>query len=255
MSIVVERNGPVWTITIDRPQARNAVDRAHADELAGVFRAFDTESAARVAVLTGASGHFCAGADLRAVVRRDGSENRLTEGGDGPMGPSRLILGKPVIGAIEGFAVAGGMELALWCDLRVADETAVFGVFSRRYGIPLVDGGTVRLPRLIGMGRALDMILTGRAVEAREALEIGLVNRVVAKGGAKAAAEELAHQIAAFPQACLRSDRHSAYEQWELGNAAAIANEFRLGKEVLDRDWDVSARAFVEGRGRGGSFD
>ncbi|MBM3510112.1 MAG: crotonase/enoyl-CoA hydratase family protein [Alphaproteobacteria bacterium] len=253
MSIEVERDGAVWTVTIDNPAARNAVDRAHADALASAFRAFDTDAAARAAVLTGSGGHFCAGADLKAVVRRDGSENRLSESGDGPMGPSRLLLSKPVIAAVAGYAVAGGLELSLWCDLRVVDETAVFGVFSRRFGIPLVDGGTVRLPRLVGMGRALDMILTGRAVGAAEALAIGLANRVVPRGEAKTAAQALAHQIAQFPQSCLLADRRSAYEQWELGNAEAIANEFRLGKAVLDREWDTSARAFVQGRGRGGA--
>ena len=253
MSIEIERDGAVWTVTINNPAARNAVDRAHADALASAFRGFDTDAEARVAVLTGGGGHFCAGADLKAVVRRDGSENRLSESGDGPMGPSRLLLSKPVIAAVAGYAVAGGLELSLWCDLRVVDETAVFGVFSRRFGIPLVDGGTVRLPRLVGMGRALDMILTGRAVGASEALAIGLANRVVPRGEAKAAAQALARQIAQFPQSCLRADRRSAYDQWELDNAQGIANEFRLGKDVLDREWDTSARAFVEGRGRSGA--
>src|SRR3954464_10508804 len=209
-NVLVRRDGAVTTITIDRPAARNAVDGPTAAELADAFRAFDADPGAAVAVLTGSGGAFCAGADLKAI----GTDrmNRTHPDGDGPMGPTRLRLGKPVIAAVPGPAVAGGVELALWCDLRGADARAVFGCFARRWGVPLIDGGTVRLPRLIGQSRAMDLILTGRPVEAAEALEIGLVNRLVPAGEAVAAAQELARQIAAFPQACLRGDRLSALE-------------------------------------------
>ena len=251
MSIDVARNGAVTTITIDRPRARNAVDRAHADALAAAFRAFDADADASVAVLAGAGGHFCAGADLKAVARRDGSESRLEPDGDGPMGPSRLTLGKPVIAAVAGYAVGGGLELALWCDLRIVEEGAVLGVFNRRYGVPLVDGGTVRLPRMIGMGRALDLILTGRPVATDEALAIGLANRVVPDGEALVAAERLAREISRFPQACLRGDRRSAFEQWGLGEGDAMANEFRIGKRVLDDTWEEAAGRFLSSRAKG----
>src|SRR5262245_53196587 len=210
MSVRAERSGPVTTVILDRPEARNAVDGPTAAALAGAFRDFDADESAHVAVLWGAGGTFCAGADLKAVGGPDG--NRTSPDGDGPMGPTRLGLGKPVIAAISGYAVAGGLELAAWCDLRVAEEDAVLGVFCRRFGVPLIDGGTVRLPRLIGLSRALDLILTGRAVKADEALSMGLVNRVVPHGAARTAAEALAQELAAFPQECMRADRRSAYE-------------------------------------------
>src|SRR5919204_1303387 len=209
-TIRVERAGPVTTVVLDRPEARNAVDRDTAAALADAFRAFEADAQARVAVLWGAGGTFCAGADLKAIG--SGRGNRLEPEGDGPMGPTRMVLSKPVIAAISGYAVAGGLELALWCDLRIAETDAVFGVFCRRWGVPLIDGGTVRLPRLVGLSRALDLILTGRPVDAREALEFGLANRVVATGRAREEAEALARQIAAFPPRCVRSDRRSAWE-------------------------------------------
>ncbi|HVU92324.1 MAG TPA: crotonase/enoyl-CoA hydratase family protein, partial [Jatrophihabitans sp.] len=207
MTVRIETSGAVWTVLIDRPDARNAVDGPTAQALADAFRAFDADGTAAVAVLAGAGGTFCAGADLKQM------SNRLDPdpSADGPMGPSRMVLGKPVIAAISGYAVAGGMELAAWCDLRVMESDAVVGVFCRRWGVPLIDGGTVRLPRIIGLGRALDLILTGRPVDAEEALAIGFANRVVPPGRARAAAEELAGQLAALPQACLRSDRRSVY--------------------------------------------
>ena len=251
MTVLVERAGAVTTVVIDRPEARNAVDGPTAAALAEAFREFDADEAASVAVLCGAGGTFCAGADLKAVGGPSG--NRAEPDGDGPMGPTRMRLSKPVIAAIAGHAVAGGLELALWCDLRVAEEDAVLGVFCRRWGVPLIDGGTVRLPRLIGLGRALDMILTGRPVGAAEALQSGLVNRVVPRGESRAAAEELAAQLAALPQACLRSDRASALESFGLGDDEAMANEFRLGMSTLRRggaaDW---IERFRGGAGRGG---
>src|SRR5579871_5143955 len=211
MNVRVARDGPVTTVSLCRPERRNAVDGATAGALADAFRAFDADDDAAVAVLHGEGGTFCAGADLQAAGTEAG--NRVEADGDGPMGPTRMRLSKPVIAAIDGHAVAGGIELALWCDLRVASEEAVLGVFCRRWGVPLIDGGTVRLPRLIGRSRALDLVLTGRAVGAAEALQIGLVNRVVKKGESRVAAEALAAELAAFPQACLRADRASAYEQ------------------------------------------
>src|SRR5215468_3224606 len=214
MMVTVERDGPVTTVILDRPEARNAVDRATAEELAEAFRAFDADADAAVGVLYGDHGHFCAGADLKAFAA--GNFNRVEPEGEGPMGPTRMLLSKPVIAAIAGYAVAGGMELALWCDLRVMEEDATLGVFCRRWGIPLIDGGTVRLPRLIGLSRALDLILTGRAVGAEEALAMGLANRVVPHGQSRRAAEELAHELASLPQVCLREDRLSAYEQVDL---------------------------------------
>ena len=210
MAVRVERDGPVTTVILDRPDVRNAVDGPTAAALAGAFRAFDADDGAHVAVLWGAGGTFCSGADLKAVGGPDG--NQAEPDGDGPMGPTRLRLAKPVIAAIAGHAVAGGLELALWCDRRVAEEDAVLGVFCRRWGVPLIDGGTVRLPRVVGLGRALDMILTGRPVGATEALQMGLVNRVVAAGQSRPAAEELARELANFPQRCLREDRSSLLE-------------------------------------------
>src|SRR5207302_11028300 len=216
MTVRIEKKGPVSIVVLNRPQARNAVDREAAQALADAFRAFDSDPDAAVAVLTGDGGTFCAGADLKAFASGGPARNRVDAEGDGPMGPSRLLLQKPVIAAIEGYAVAGGLELALWCDLRVVAEDATLGVFCRRWGVPLIDGGTIRLPRLIGLSHALDLILTGRPVGAAEALRMGLANRVVPHGEARAAAEQLARQIAAFPQECMRRDRRSAYEQFDL---------------------------------------
>ncbi len=253
MSVRVERSGPVTTVTLDRPAVRNAVDRDTAGALADAFRDFEADDDAAVAVLTGAGGHFCAGADLRAVS--EGRGNRVAPDGDGPMGPTRLRLSKPVVAAIEGYAVAGGLELALWADLRVAAEDAVLGVFCRRWGVPLIDGGTVRLPRLIGQSRALDLVLTGRAVPAAEALEIGLVNRLSAPGGALEAATELAGQLAATPQTCLRQDRLSLLEQWDLPEPQALAGELAHGLVSLEAGAVAGAARFVAGAGRHGQPD
>ncbi|MGY1526173.1 crotonase/enoyl-CoA hydratase family protein [Streptomyces sp. MN3] len=252
MPVRTERRGAVTTVVLSRPEARNAVDGPTAAELADTFRAFEEDDEARVAVLWGEGGTFCAGADLKAL----GTEraNRVTEDGDGPMGPTRLRLSKPVIAAVSGHAVAGGLELALWCDLRVAEEDAVFGVFCRRWGVPLIDGGTVRLPRLIGTSRAMDMILTGRPVPAAEAYAMGLANRVVPAGRARAEAEELAASLARFPQACLRSDRASVLEQEGLGEEEALADELRHGSAVLAESLEGAAR-FASGAGRHGVFD
>ena len=253
MSVVrVDRDGPVTIVTIDRPEARNAVDDGARRGLAEAFRAFDADADARVAVLTGAGGVFCAGADLK--VRASGGRRDLREDGDGPMGPTRMLLSKPVIAAVEGYAVAGGLELAIWCDLRVAAEDAVFGVFCRRWGVPLIDLGTVRLPRLIGQSHALDLILTGRGVKGEEALRMGLVNRLVAPGQALAAAMALAHELAALPPHCLRSDRLSALEQWSLGWPEAMANEFRRGMgTIASGESDAGAQRFARGAGRHGA--
>jgi enoyl-CoA hydratase len=250
-AVTVERDGPVTTVRLSRPHARNAVDGPTAQALADAFRAFDADDDAAVAVLHGEGGTFCAGADLRAVGTPAG--NRVAPDGDGPMGPTRLRLGKPVIAAIAGHAVAGGLELALWCDLRVADGTAVLGVFCRRWGVPLIDGGTVRLPRLIGASRAMDLVLTGRAVDADEALRMGLVNRVVPAGRALAVAQELAARLAAFPQTCLREDRASLLEQEGLDHEAAMGNEFRHGLASLAVDALPGAARFAAGEGRHGS--
>jgi len=249
----VERSGPVYTVILDRAGRRNAVDRGTADALVEAFEAFEEDGEARVAVLWGAHGTFCAGADLKAVA--EGTPNRLDPDGDGPMGPSRMVLSKPVIAAIAGHAVAGGLELALWCDLRVAEESAVLGVFCRRWGVPLIDGGTVRLPRIVGLGRALDLILTGRAVGAAEALQLGLVNRVVPDGQGRAAAEALAATIAAFPQVCMRADRQSAYEQGDLTLHEALRNEFQHGTRALASEALEGALRFAGGAGRHGSFE
>ncbi len=251
-SVRVERGGPVTTVILDRPERRNAVDRDTAQALADAFRAFEADPRAHVAVLCGNHGHFCAGADLKALAA--GQANRVEPAGDAPMGPSRMVLSKPVIAAISGYAVAGGLELALWCDLRVAEEDAVMGVFCRRFGVPLIDGGTVRLPRLIGLSRAMDLLLTGRPVHADEALAIGLVNRVVPRGQARAAAESLARELAAFPQTCLRHDRLSAYEQCGLALAEALTNEFQHGLQSFTAELAEGARRFQEGEGRHGAF-
>jgi enoyl-CoA hydratase len=245
----VEKQDVVTTIILDRPEVRNAVDRATAEALADAFRSFEADAEARVAVLWGANRTFCAGADLKHF------DNRVREEGDGPMGVSRLVLTKPAIAAVAGYAVAGGLELALWCDLRVAEQGAVFGVFCRRWGVPLIDGGTVRLPRLIGLSRALDLILTGRAVKADEALAIGLANRVVPDGESRTAAEALAREIARFPQDCMRNDRRSAHEQFALELDEAIRHEFTLGgKSLASPELAGGLGRFRGGQGRHGSF-
>lgn len=253
--VTLERQPPLLIVRISRPEARNAVDGPTAALLAQAFRDFDADPELAVAILAGDGGHFCAGADLKAVAGDPARANRLSPDGDGPMGPTRLQLSKPVIAAVTGYCVAGGLELALWCDLRVADDTAVFGVFCRRFGVPLIDGGTVRLPRAIGMSRALDLILTGRPVAADEALQMGLANRVVPAGQAMAAARELALQVAAFPQACMRGDRRSAFEQWDMDEAGALRNEFAHGLATLQSGETVAgATRFAQGTGRHGEF-
>ncbi len=240
MSVTIEKNGPVTTIILSRPNVRNAVDRPTAEALVGVF--------------FGDNGTFCAGADLKAIA--DGTRaNRLEPDGDGPMGPSRMLLSKPVIAAVSGYAVAGGLELALWCDLRVMEEDAIFGVFCRRWGVPLIDGGTVRLPRLIGLSHALDLILTGRPVDATEALQMGLANRVVPTGTARQAAETLAQELAQFPQLCMRTDRMSAYQQADLALADAMQQEFAAGIKVVWQEGVKGAGRFAAGAGRHGSFE
>ncbi|MBI4775111.1 MAG: crotonase/enoyl-CoA hydratase family protein [Deltaproteobacteria bacterium] len=254
MRVLVEKAGPVTTVVINRPEARNAVDYQTCLELRNAFRAFNEDPDASVAVLCGIGGTFCAGYDLKSAARGD-VESIYEPEGEGPMGPSRMLLSKPVIAAVEGFAVAGGLELALWCDMRVMAEDAVFGVFCRRWGVPLVDGGTVRLPRLIGLSRALDMILTGRPVGSREALEWGLANRVTPSGEARTAAEDLARDIAGFPQICMRTDRESAYRQWDLTIEEALKNEGRQGLKPLMAEAKTGAARFASGAGRGGAFD
>ena len=252
-AVRVERSGPVTTVFLHRPARRNAVDGPTAAQLAAAFRAFDADPDAAVAVLHGEGGVFCSGADLTAIGTERG--NQVSPDGDAPMGVSRLRLSKPVIAAVSGYAVAGGLELALWCDLRVADETAVFGVFCRRWGVPLIDGGTVRLPRLIGASRAMDMILTGRAVDASEAAEMGLANRLVPAGQALAAARELAARLASFPQVCLRGDRASALDAEGLGEPAAMASEFAHGQAALATEASAGAARFAAGAGRHGAAD
>ncbi|UGT64480.1 crotonase/enoyl-CoA hydratase family protein [Nocardia asteroides] len=249
-AVRVERSGPVTTVILDRPEARNAVDGPTAAALSAAFRAFDADPEAAVAVLWGAGGTFCAGADLKGL----GTErsNVVAEDGDGPMGPTRLVLSKPVIAAVAGYAVAGGLELALWCDLRIAEEDSTFGVFCRRWGVPLIDGGTVRLPRIVGQGRAMELILTGRAVDAAEALAIGLANRVVPAGQARVAAEQLALELAGLPQPCLRSDRMSVLEQEGLDEPAALRAEYQHGLRALAGGALQGARRFASGAGRHG---
>lgn len=262
--VEVIKEGAVTTIVLNRPHVRNAVDRTTAGQLADAFLAFEQDEDASVAVFHGANGTFCAGADLKSVAAGAGNKVDVPQTGDafdrlaldGPMGPSRMLLSKPVVASIAGHAVAGGLELALWCDLRVVEEDAVMGVFCRRWGVPLIDGGTVRLPRLIGHSRAMDLILTGRAVGADEALSMGLANRVVPKGEGLAAASALAQDIARFPQLCLRQDRLSAYEQWDLAYDEAMANEVTRGREVLRSGETLKGAArFASGKGRGGRFD
>jgi enoyl-CoA hydratase len=252
VTVQYQVEGGVVTVTIDRPQVRNAVDAITAGLLVESFRKFAVDDELSVAVLTGSDGNFCAGFDLKAIAA--GTPNQLSEQGDGPMGPTRLELDKPVIAAIEGYAVAGGLELALWCDLRVAAADATLGVFNRRFGVPLIDLGTIRLPRLVGHGRAMDLILTGRPVRAAEALEIGLVNRLVEPGRALVEAQKLAHQLTEFPQGALRADRRSVKVQWSLGFEDAIGAEFRGGMEVITSgEAQAGARRFAEGAGRHGT--
>jgi len=256
MTVLIEKKGRVFTVIINRPDVKNAVDGPTAAALADAFREFEADDAMSVAVLCGAGNTFCAGADLKTVAGADRNQsNRLEPEGDGPMGPSRMMLTKPVIAAISGHAVAGGLELALWCDLRVMEETAVFGVFCRRFGVPLIDGGTVRLPRLIGMSHAMDLILTGRPVEASEAKTIGLANRVVPQGTSREAAEALAEQIAKNPQLCMRSDRMSSYEQWDKSFDDALSNEFQRGMEPIEKgETQQGATRFTKGVGKHGAF-
>ena len=251
MTVRTEHDGPVTVVTIDRPDVRNAVDAATAAALADAFRAFDADGDRAVAILTGSGDTFCAGADLKAVAAGDG--NPVRDVGDGPMGPTRMLLSKPVIAAVEGHAVAGGLELALWCDLRVAARDAVFGVFCRRWGVPLIDGGTVRLPRLIGMSHALDLILTGRGVSGDEALRMGLANRLTDTGHALEGARALAHELASLPQTCLRSDRRSTHEQHDMALDDALRHETRLGRATIQSgETRAGAERFASGAGRHG---
>jgi enoyl-CoA hydratase len=243
--------GPVTTVTLDRPSVRNAVDRPTAQALADAFRDFDADDSAAVAVLAGAGGTFCSGADLASFA--EGRGNRLEPYGDGPMGPTRMQMSKPVIAAVSGYAVAGGLELALWCDLRVVEESAVFGVFCRRWGVPLIDGGTVRLPQVVGLGVALDLILTGREVDADEALRIGLASRIVPTGSALESAQGLARDLAALPQVCLRNDRRSVLGNWGVPTPEALASEFEFGLQSLAGGAAEGAARFVSGAGRHGA--
>jgi enoyl-CoA hydratase len=252
----MEKKGPVFTVILSRPDVRNAVDSATAKALADAFRAFEADPDAKVAVFLGDHGTFCAGADLKAITHGDRQADiqKVFEG-DGPMGPTRMVLSKPVIAAVSGYAVAGGLELALWCDLRVMEEDAILGVFCRRWGVPLIDGGTVRLPRLIGLSRALDLIITGRPVPAKEALAMGLVNRLVPKEKSRESAEKLALEISSFPQACLNTDRLSAYTQWDLPLKEAMRNEFQKGFSMVEAEGRAGAARFAKGAGRGGKFE
>lgn len=253
-AVLIDKREAVTVVTINRPHARNAVDGPTAALLADAFRAFDADDSQKVAVLTGAQGTFCAGADLKAVA--EGGGNRVGRDGDGPMGPSRMLLDKPVIAAVEGYAVAGGLELSLWCDLRVAAEDAVFGVFCRRWGVPLIDGGTIRLSRMLGHSHALDLILTGRGVSGDEAIQMGLANRLVPRGGALAAALDLAESLCKFPQGCMRSDRRSSYDQWGMSLPDALGHETDLGLDVIrSGETRDGATRFASGRGRHGDFD
>jgi enoyl-CoA hydratase len=253
MAIKIEIDYPVLTVIIDNPEVKNAIDGPTARELADAFRQFDADEKALVAVLWGANGNFCSGANLKAIAQ--GKGNRIAKGGDAPLGPSRMMLSKPVIAAVSGYAVAGGIELACWCDMRIVEKGAVFGVFCRRFGVPLIDGGTVRLPRLIGMSRAMDLILTGRPVTAQEALDWGLANRVVEDGTSRQEAENLARQIARFPQTCMKNDRRSAHEQFGMSLKEAIDKEFEIGLETLGSgEFLTGSTKFSEGRGKHGSF-
>ncbi|MFW9874042.1 MAG: crotonase/enoyl-CoA hydratase family protein [Candidatus Thorarchaeota archaeon] len=254
MPVNIEIDYPVYTVIINNPEVKNAVDRQTADQLANAFKEFEKDNNALVAVLWGANGTFCSGANLKNIAESGG--NRTEKDGEGPMGPSRLQLSKPVIAAVAGYAVAGGLELALWCDMRVVERNAIFGVFCRRFGVPLIDGGTVRLPRLIGLSRALDMILTGRPVNAEEAYNWGLANRIVEIGQSRQEAEKLARQIAEFPQICMRNDRLSTYSQFGLNIKDAMIQEFEYGLNTLKtREYLSGSRAFIQGKGKHGSFD
>lgn len=256
MTVRTEICGEITVVTLDRPEVRNAVDRQTGRELAAAFRSFEANPDSPVAVFYGAHGTFCAGADLKAIAAGEAEGAILGADGDAHMGPSRMVLSKPVIAAISGHALAGGLELALWCDLRVVEKSAIMGVFCRRWGVPLIDGGTVRLPRLIGHSRAMDLILTGRPVASQEALQMGLANRVVAEGDALSEALSLANQISRFPQHCLRSDRLSAYEQWDMSFVDAMANEFHRGVDVIESNETlIGASRFASGAGRHGDFE
>jgi enoyl-CoA hydratase len=257
MSIKIERipidKGKIYTIIIDNPESRNAVDGKTALELANAFKTFEEDPSALIAVLWGANGTFCSGANLKAIS--EGNGNRIESDGDGPMGPTRMLLTKPVIAAIAGYAVAGGLELALWCDLRIAEKNAIFGVFCRRFGVPLIDGGTVRLPRLIGMSRALDMILTGRPVTAQEAYQWGLANRLVDDGQSREKAEQLAKEIAEFPTTCMRNDRLSVYKQFGMSLKDAMDHEFEFGLKTLESgEYLKGSKEFDLGKGKHGKF-
>jgi enoyl-CoA hydratase/carnithine racemase len=253
MALIIEKKGPITIITLNRPQARNAVNPETAVELRAAFKAFDKDDTQSVAILTGVNGTFCAGFDLK-VAAKEGPDIGHDPNSEGPMGPTRILLSKPVIAAVEGHAVAGGLELALWCDLRVASETAIFGVFCRRWGVPLIDGGTVRLPRLIGQSRAMDMVLTGRPVKIDEAYEFGLANRKVGAGQSLFEALELAREIAKFPQLCMRADRMSAHQQWNLDFPDALVNEAKGGLKPLAEETQAGAARFAAGKGRSGDF-
>ncbi len=253
MPVYVEKDYPVYTVVLDNPEVRNAVDGITAQQLADTFRDFEKDKKALVAVLWGTNGTFCAGANLKAIT--EGHGNRIDKDGDGPMGPTRMRLSKPVIAAVAGYAVAGGLELALWCDLRVVERDAIFGVFCRRFGVPLIDGGTVRLPRLIGLSRAMDMILTGRPVTAQEAFEWGLANHIVDNGKSRIEAEKLAKIIAGFPQTCMRNDRMSAYQQFGMNLKDAMTNEFEWGLRTLaSGEYLEGSKDFTEGKGKHGTF-
>lgn len=254
MSVLVEQSGPVTTIVINRPERRNAVDPPTAEALRTAFADFESDPDAAVAVLTGAGDHFCAGFDLKAFASASGADMQYDPAGPGPMGPTRELLSKPVIAAVEGYSVAGGMELALWCDLRVVAETATFGIFCRRWGVPLIDGGTVRLPRIVGQGRALDLILTGRPVGAREAFEIGLANRFVPEGEARREAEALAADIARFPRLCMETDRMSAFRGWDHDLGSALRAEAEAGQAPVIQGAQEGAARFAGGKGRSGDF-
>jgi enoyl-CoA hydratase len=253
MAVLIEKKYPIFTVVISNPEVKNAVDVQTANELANAFREFEKDEKALVAVLWGAHGNFCSGANLKAIT--EGIGNRIEKEGDGPMGPSRLTLSKPVIAAVAGYAVAGGLELAIWCDLRVVERNAIFGVFCRRFGVPLIDGGTVRLPRLIGLSRALDMILTGRPVTGEEAYSWGLANRMVEIGTSKEEAEKLAREISKFPQICMRNDRISTYHQFGTELNLAMANEFDLGLKTLESgEYLHGSKQFTNGKGKHGEF-
>lgn len=254
MTILIEKNYPIYTIIIDNPEVKNAVDDPTARELANAFRDFDKDDKGEVAILWGKNGTFCSGANLKAIV--EGSRNQVEKEGDGPMGPTRMKLSKPVIAAVAGYAVAGGLELALWCDLRVVEKSAILGVFNRRFGVPLIDGGTVRLPRIIGLSRALDMILTGRPITAEEAYSWGLANRIVEDGQSRKEAEKLARQIARFPKLCMRNDRSSTYQQFGLSIDDAMIKEFEYGLKTLESgEYLKGSIAFISGKGKHGTFN